>query len=194
MSYRLTKPLDRLCQELERAFPEVLAAIDGFRTPFLGGTRDGFRVVEVFNVTDTKAEEILSFAERLASRHFDETGELLTFSVWDCQQTRELFEEDVLAIEMSRVRLSVDTREVAATCCTRQESASPRLATAYAALPSVSASWSLGVPASRSMANALLSFIPRFLLKREDAAGVSDRWEGRGESSSRIERAFGKAA
>jgi hypothetical protein len=84
-----------VCDSLEREFPGVKAAFEGFVTPWLGGERDGFLVVEVFNVAAANMEAVLRLGEALASRHLDQDGAFVVFSLWTREETAQYFEADV---------------------------------------------------------------------------------------------------
>ncbi len=95
--------LNRTCQLLEARHPGVLAGFEDFETSYLGGPRDGFLVVEVFNVADHFAEELLAYGENLASKYFDEGGRLVSFNLWTPEETRDYFGRDILRMQMNRV-------------------------------------------------------------------------------------------
>jgi len=92
-----------ICHRLERRFPFLVAAFDGFTTPYLGGERDGFLVVEVFRVPDDRLEEVLIFAESLVSHWVSMGGRFVTFSLWSPQETRKHFQREVSLIELGRL-------------------------------------------------------------------------------------------
>ncbi len=95
--------LTRLCAHLEERFPGVVAAHEGFVKPYLGGDRDGFLVVEVFNVPEDQMEEVLREGEALTYEHLMKGGGFATFSLWTPEETRQHFQHDLRAIADSRV-------------------------------------------------------------------------------------------
>lgn len=94
--------LAEVCEAIESRFPGVTAAYEGFRTPDLGGPRDGYLVVEVFNVAADDFEALLSFAEDWSERHFAEGGGLTVFGTWTPEETAEHFSADVQAVLAAR--------------------------------------------------------------------------------------------
>ena len=90
--------LAQACTELEARFSGVVAAYQGFVAPLLGGPRDGYLVIEVFNARPESTEDVLTVGEELAGRYFDEGGAATVFNVWTPEQTAARFSEDVAAI------------------------------------------------------------------------------------------------
>jgi len=101
--------LESLCAHLEEWFPGVTAGFEGLVTPYLGGERDGFLVVEAFNVPGDRLEEVLCAGEALAFEHLEKGGAFVTFSLWTPGETREHFLEDVAAQRRERLRRLVST-------------------------------------------------------------------------------------
>ncbi len=89
-----------LCGKLEAAFASISAGFEGFVSPHLGGERDGFLVVEVFNVPEEQMEEVLGFGERLAYDHLMAGGGFVTLSPWTPEETRQHFPNDLLRINL----------------------------------------------------------------------------------------------
>ena len=85
----------RLCRELDARFPGVKAAFEEFLSPDLGGERDGFLVVEVFNVPQAESEAVLEAAEAMAYDHLLAGGAFITLSLWTPEETQQHFAEEV---------------------------------------------------------------------------------------------------
>jgi hypothetical protein len=98
--------LSAVCGRLERRFPGVTAAFEGFLTPYLGNDRDGFLVVEVFNVPEDRMEDVLREGEAPAFEHLMKGGGFVTFSLWNAEDTQEYFSGDLRALEQAPERLA----------------------------------------------------------------------------------------
>jgi hypothetical protein len=80
----------------------VTAAFEGFLTRDLGNDRDGFLVVEVFNVPEDRMEEVLRAGEALALEHLMKGGGFVTFSLWSPEETQGYFPQDVATVRTQR--------------------------------------------------------------------------------------------
>ena len=96
--------LYEVCDRLEKQFRGVKAAFEGFVTPWLGGERDGFLVVEVFNVAAANMEAVLRWGEALASRHLDQDGAFVVFSLWTPEETTKYFQADLQELQRAPER------------------------------------------------------------------------------------------
>ncbi len=94
--------LTRLCAQLEEHFPNVIAGFEGFAHSYLGGERDGFLAIEVFNVTVGQADELQRMEEDLTEKHFLGGGALVAVSTWTPEETREHFAADVAILGVAR--------------------------------------------------------------------------------------------
>ena len=91
--------LAKLCTELNQRFPGVSAGFEGFVSLYLGGERDGFLLVEVFNVPENQMESVLKFGESLTHDHVMAGGAFVTLNLWTPEETQESFQDDLLALE-----------------------------------------------------------------------------------------------
>lgn len=96
--------LSKVCSDLEKRFPGLSAAFERFVTGYLGGQRDGFRIIEVFNVIPEQLEQVWSVAQELVGESKCSDGSSVMFHLWDAAETATYFRDDVEAIEKSRVR------------------------------------------------------------------------------------------
>jgi hypothetical protein len=96
--------VEKLCVDLEAKFSGVTAAHEGFKSSYLGGERDGFLVVEVFNVPDGRIEEVLRAGEALAFEHLMKGGGFVTFSLWTPEETTKYFQADLQELQRAPER------------------------------------------------------------------------------------------
>ena len=115
------KFLSQLCNELEATSPGVVAGFEGFVTSHLGDAGDGFLVVEVFNVSPDKADDVLQFAEARARTYFDQGGGIISFGVWTQEETQTHFKQDVEAIRLCHTPAWVDVSTVSYSVGTTEE-------------------------------------------------------------------------
>ena len=97
--------LSGLCAELERTFRGVTAAFEDFVSGGLGGPRDGYLIVEIFNVPEDKLEDLSRARNELTFDYFDHGGRPVIFGLWTCEETEAHFADDVACIMQARAQL-----------------------------------------------------------------------------------------
>ena len=107
MDYKDRDFLGDMVLEIEERFPSVMAGFDGFTEAFLGREQDGFLSVEVFNVSEESYEEVLSFCEGKAKKHFLNGGAFVVFNLWSVEETDEHFRRTVAEMIQQRYRKNV---------------------------------------------------------------------------------------
>jgi len=89
------KVLQSICSSIEARFPHVTAAFDGFVSPELGGPRDGYMVIEVFNVPSDQEDDLLDFAETKAEEASRADLRPISFGLWSKEETRTYWDQDL---------------------------------------------------------------------------------------------------